>query len=96
MITECTALIKTHDYRPRRNPRVSELPSFLAKKRLPMRFSYVHGHCCRNADYKPLLFRILLSILASTITILYCIVQSLNNTNNVTKHVLDVLKIVNQ
>jgi len=90
MITECTALIKTHDYRPRRNPRVSELPSFLAKKRLPMRFSYVHGHCCRNADYKPLLFRILLSILASTITI------SLNNTNNVTKHVLDVLKIVNQ
>lgn len=76
MITECAALIKTHDYRPRRNPRLPEPSSFLAKKRLPMRFSYVYCHCCRNADYKPHRFFTSLS-LNSCIS---RIPSSLNNT----------------
>lgn len=59
MITECAALIKTHDYRPQRTLKypATAIPS--QGEALPMRFSCAHCRCSsRIADYKLSLFDI--------------------------------------
>lgn len=60
MITECAALIKTHDYRPQRTLENSRLPSFLAEGeacRFARSSMCPHCHTAGNcADYKPPVF----------------------------------------